>query len=414
MRNDRLWLGSLVSIASAMVVSCCDSQTKPSRAACDQDEDGFLSLACGGADCNDEAAHIHPRASETEKWLKDTVDTNVAGGTYTSLLLDTAGALHVAYVVAWWTGFEWSDGELRYATNVSGAWTWETVETQLVRGISPSIVMSTTGTVHISYLDWTTGELRLLTKEDPGWDGIVIHDQVEYYSTLRLDSDGRFHLAYRQGPPTTGHLWYATNRSGQWIRTMVDEEENTGSFASMALDARGSAHISYYAVGPQAMRYATNVTGSWEVTTVDAVSPTGFFTSLAVDGEGIVHISYQSHQPYQLHHAMLEEGLWSIETVDATSVGVSDTSIALDEEGAPHIAYQAFRSALIGELRCATNRDAGWTVEVADAVGSTGFFPSMVIQNNVAHICYASEEHLYCIRRSVPDGLDNDCDGDAL
>ena len=59
--------------------------------------------------------------------------------------------------------------------------------------------------------------------------------------SLRLDSEGHPHIAYGGK-----HLYYAWHDGVEWHYETVDGAYEVGMFASLALDAAGRPHISYY------------------------------------------------------------------------------------------------------------------------------------------------------------------------
>src|SRR3989304_3555820 len=87
---------------------------------------------------------------------------------------------------------------------------------------------------------------------------------------------------------------YATNVSGSWGKTTVDNTGLTGQYTSIAVGTSGAAYISYYDVTNSDLMYATNVSGAWGTTRVDSRTSEdiGKFTSIEVGTSGAVYISY--------------------------------------------------------------------------------------------------------------------------
>ncbi|MEM4263123.1 MAG: carboxypeptidase regulatory-like domain-containing protein, partial [Thermoplasmata archaeon] len=85
---------------------------------------------------------------------------------------------------------------------------------------------------------------------------------------------------------------YATNETGLWIWSTIDNNASTGAYSSLAIDSNDKIHVSYY--GQPDLWYATNRDGGWKKYKIDH-SPgaiVGGYTSLAIDSRERLHISY--------------------------------------------------------------------------------------------------------------------------
>ena len=80
----------------------------------------------------------------------------------------------------------------------------------------------------------------------------------------------------------------------------------------MAVGTSGAVYISYYDVTNTALMYATNVSGAWGTTTVDNTSSagTGQYTSIAVGTSGAAYISYYNGSGTALMYATNVSGSW--------------------------------------------------------------------------------------------------------
>jgi hypothetical protein len=79
-----------------------------------------------------------------------------------------------------------------------------------------------------------------------------------------------------------------------------------GTYSSLALDANGIPHISYYDETARDLRYAVQVPGgSWKIEIVDSQGDVGLHTSIAVDAEGHSHIGYYDLTNTNLKYALI-------------------------------------------------------------------------------------------------------------
>jgi len=100
-----------------------------------------------------------------------------------------------------------------------------------------------------------------------------------------------------------GDLKYATDASGSWVATTVDSDDDVGAYTSLALDASGFAHITYFDTTNGDLKYADNTTGVWVAETVDSEGDVGYYSSLKMDADGTAHISYYDNTKGDLKYA---------------------------------------------------------------------------------------------------------------
>ena len=295
-------------------------------------------------------------------WRTELVDNEGMVGWYASLVLDARGDAHVAY-------YDATKGVLKYARRTGGAWATQVVDgSQEGVGHYCSLALDADGNPSISYYDSQNLSLRFATLGAGGWtletvDGagnaadaeVALNrpdraakqpalsqdvPNVGHYSSLAIDAKGFAHIAYQD--ITNADLKVATKVAGAWVTETVDARGDVGEHTSIAVDAAGRTHVSYYDLQSGALKYAAQqADGGWAAQQIDATGDVGAYSSLELDAQGEPHISYMDAEQQTLKYATAEGGIWMTETLDASGATGRNTSLALDRDGAPVIAYTA-------------------------------------------------------------------------
>jgi hypothetical protein len=117
----------------------------------------------------------------------------------------------------------------------------------------------------------------------PWWIQLVDStDNVGYYSSIALDSNGNPHIAYSD--TSNWNLKYASWSGSEWAIQLVDSLERVTTFTSMApslaIDSNGNPHISYIDDENANLKYASWTGSAWSIQTVDSQGNMGGYTSL--------------------------------------------------------------------------------------------------------------------------------------
>jgi hypothetical protein len=183
---------------------------------------------------------------------------------------------------------------------------------------------------------------------------------VGRYSSIAVDDQTVPRIVYYDA--TRGDLKYAVKRAADWdsswVLSVVDSAGDVGRYASLAVDAAGKEHVSYYDAAHGDLRHAVHVGASWQVEVVDSDGDAGRWTSLAADRTGRIHIGYAADGGRVLAYAVTTGSGWSREFVATAADSIRYTAIALDPEDRPAIAF-----ADASGLRFARRDGTAWTVE---------------------------------------------------
>jgi hypothetical protein len=355
----------------------------------------------------DEPKTPPPLPPTLSAWVIETVDT-ACGTCPNSIATDSSNNVHIIYV-------DCVNGiyNIKYATNSSGSWITETVDSigDIVIGMNwnISIAVDSSNNVHISYYDVTNNDLKYATNSSGSWVTEIVNSG-EYggkYNSIATDSLNNVHISYLGGYQNY-ELKYATNSSGSWVTETVDSGESfLGEFNSIAIDSLNNVHISYFGGYPNYdLKHATNFSGLWVTETIDSVGSVGWNTSIAIDSSDHLHISYYDGTNNDLKYATNSSGSWVNWTVEKEgNTGIGHTSIAIDSVGNVHIiCYSGIHDAIIYAMK-KPSQLGSWVIETVDNVGHTGlgyWYSSIATDSlNNVHISYVAGYPNYGLKHAV-------------
>ena len=209
-------------------------------------------------------------------------------------------------------------------------------------------------------------------------------------TSLALDAAGNPHISYFDY--TSSKLKYAAWNGTGWDVQIVDTTADVGEYTSLALNDDGWPRISYYDWTHGALKYAAWNGAEWELQTLDDGTDktgTGLYTSLELDSDGNPHISYHDRDNHKLKYAVWDGTNWVIETIDAGYPTDFESPLALDSRGAPHIAYYRIGDATLNDVMYATKNGSDWDIESVATDGDVGWFISLALDaDGRPHISY--------------------------
>jgi hypothetical protein len=351
----------------------------------------------------------HSWSFTTRSWQAITLDAGDMVGTTSSLALDADGQVHVTY-------HDFINGDLKYAVCSAGCaalGNWQAIVVDASPGAVgeySSLLVESGGRLHVSYYSAGAGDLKYATcASDCGvpasWVSTFAEttDFAGFYTSLARDADGRLHVSYFES--LHGDLGYATCASlctdpASWQSDIVDYSATgeTGSTnSSLAVDAEGRLHVMYYESSGTNLKYATCPSAcetyeNWEAIVVGA-GVLGQYPSLELDPSGRLHVSYfrsDADLGYATCPAACElPESWQHLTVD--DLGGAYTSLALDASGRLHVSYYDNTSFDLEYATCAAACElaASWQRTTIDAEGDVGRTTSLAVgTNGRIHVSY--------------------------
>ncbi len=360
----------------------------------------------------------------TKVWSFATVDSINDVGQYASLAYDSTNKIfHTSYYDAY-------HGWLKYAQSTTGgsegSWKTQTLDAPFGAntGLHTSIAVGPGSDVGISYFDATSNNVRYAEGTSSGLfltvNKVIVATGVGngpgQSTSLAFDPvTGSKMIAFQESNSAgTPHLRVGNSTFGSttWTLENADSSEASGGYASLAIDASGTAFISSHNGLSGSLQTAENSSGTWTVDSPsggkapsspygignmggifagaggNGIEATGLYTSTAVDATGTQHISYYDPTQGNLKYAVGSGSSWTVSTVDSLGNVGQFTSIALTSTNLPVISYY---DATNGDLKLATFTGANWSIQTVNSTlagDDVGQFTSLELKADTPQIAY--------------------------
>ncbi len=360
-----------------------DSDSDSASDVCDADRDGHDAPSCGGDDCDDADARIHPGAREV-LWMSEDVD-DAERGMGAAITIDADDVVHVAYG---------TDSGVRLASQSGRDWATQEIESDRVWQVS--IAPAADGTFR---LGWTAEEddAYLASNRTGDWVVDLFDTAAENAPAVAVHPDGFAAVAY--------------GGSGFGLR-YVSWETGTPAFEDLAyiaydemdlvFDSAGVAHLA--ASDVDHLDHWTDATGEWtrEVLDADPAPVCG----LAITPDDRLFVAYFDAE---VRWGELTDGEWTTEVALSGTLPVC--AMAVGREGAGHVVGTVTSPDFGDSVEYATDASGAWIREIAIGEGwIEGRHALAVDSSGVPHLAYqrGGIRHAW---RAGADGTDQDCDG---
>ena len=309
-------------------------------------------------------------------------DSALFAGDRSSLAVDDAGAVHIAYEVGYFQ-------DLYYGFLDASGWQSELVDSSGYLGQGNSLALDESGYPHISYLDVAGMAARYAYLDGSGWHRETVDQVAQDWvsvlgnTSLTLDGEGRPHLTYpfRSCSDTCETaIKYAYQDGAGWhVETVAGASDVYGRSSALVLDGDGRPHVTFY--GEDGLKYASQDASGWQVETLlawaDPWSIPNEPPSMVMDDQGFVHLSCAVGSAREIVYAYQSTSGWHLEPLPGGDYVPSATSLAVDGNGHAHIAYVSGDAGYY-LLRYAYRDAAGWHTQTVPGAPPT-WRPSLAL-----------------------------------
>jgi hypothetical protein len=269
-----------------------------------------------------------------ETWSSEVVDVGGDAGTMSSMKVDQAGHIHMAYL---------HEG-LKYAFFNGSQWTLEGVDAARIVSTKPSLALDSSGNAHIAYVDDATGYLRFASRLEGNWTSEEIPLFYPYYPyvtysdpCLVFDQSDQPHIVAVQNEFTFKEY---IRKSDGWHQIYIPETLNRPEQLTLAIDAENNRHLAYADWSAGMVGYMSANGEDWtNATVIDKGMVYYLSPSLAVAEDGTVIVAY-TDQARQLKIAEKPvDGIWVSNVIEDAGVAYGNVSLAIDQKGYLHVVY---------------------------------------------------------------------------
>ncbi len=244
-------------------------------------------------------------ASATDGWQVETV----AGGYFygpIGLAFDPGAGPHIVWHDHQDSSFDLDKGDLAYGVREGSAWAVESAADAGYDGWDSTISIGSDGVVRAAGVEpvqfGLANGVEYYERRDGVWTVQPIGSgpiPYEFNVSLALDGDGFPALTYFEA--SDGDLVFASFDGSEWNMELVASEGTVGMFSSLAFDAEGQPHISFFETVEATagvIHYASrDADGGWtvekiaELTDVElGMTGTRRNSAVAVDATGVPHV----------------------------------------------------------------------------------------------------------------------------
>ncbi|TFG72987.1 MAG: hypothetical protein E4H27_01595 [Anaerolineales bacterium] len=238
-----------------------------------------------------------------------------------------------------------------------------------------TLAVDSQGRYYIAYTETDNGDGDIIYAwVDPVTGPLAWYQAVNTYDermpSIVVDQNDESQIIFvRDDSVGKGDIIQVIDSQPEWIYTPVSSDPADEIAPSAAIDPWGHVHVAYmrkFGADNYEIYYATNYTFSWVNTRLTTNTTPDFFPTIALDGNGDPHVAWM--RDGAIYHATNSSGAWVTTEVASGDNIYSHPSIAVGAGGYIYIAYQELEQDPVNPLYqlsvyYTTNRYGAWTDE---------------------------------------------------
>jgi hypothetical protein len=194
-------------------------------------------------------------------------------------------------------------------------------------------------------------------------------DSGAKFTSLAVDSRGSVHVSYTDNASHVVKYAFRSVESSRWFTLVLDK--NLGNATTrLTLDSQGYPHICYPDLTN--LKYAYWNGKRWITQEISPGGAKEFTCSLAISSDGIPYVSWYQVRTANgssydhIRTAVLQDGAWLARTLDFDGEAGKWNSTVVDSQGRAFVSYSVFST---GELKVAQFNGKEWQVSLIDSLG---------------------------------------------
>ena len=173
------------------------------------------------------------------------------------------------------------------------------------------------------YQDETSGTFAIET--------LTAEDNTGEYATLALDSQNQAHIAYFHHVDNS-EVFYIHQAGKAWVneKVSVNDKDLVGLYTTIAMDENDHPYFAYRHSSRHELKVIFHQGEKFDDHIVFSSTHIGEITSLAIDSQDNVHVLYNNDSQDELRHAFWNGIDWEFEIVQQAIDTGTDSSIVID------------------------------------------------------------------------------------